>query len=291
MSAAPRDLRPPAVAGAFYPSDAVELTQLLERCFTGPRGPGELPVRQRGKARHIRAAIVPHAGYVYSGPIAAHAFAAIAAERAPESVLLLGVNHRARGAPVALTDEDWETPLGVIPTDGALLRALDRPPATVDRRAHALEHSLEVEMPFVQYVLPHPRVVALSVSFATLSGLAEVGVAVARAIRGRDVLLVASTDFSHYVPAETARRLDRMAIDRILELQPEALYETVRTNDISMCGIAPVTALLCALEGETLLARLLRWGHSGEAEPMREVVGYASILLEAPEAIAPAGPT
>ena len=100
------------------------------------------------------------------------------------------------------------------------------------------------------------------------------------AIADRDVLLLASTDFSHYVPAETAERLDRLAIEAILARDPRELYETVAEHDISMCGIAPTTVLLAATAGRPLTARLLRWGHSGEAEPMRDVVGYAALTLE-----------
>ncbi|HEV2450210.1 MAG TPA: AmmeMemoRadiSam system protein B [Thermoplasmata archaeon] len=273
-------LRPPAVAGQFYPSDAVELTQLLEGCFTGRRGPGRLPPPHRSSERHLRALIVPHAGWIYSGEIAAHAYSALAADRAPEVVLLLGVNHRGRGAPAALASLGWETPIGPIATDAALLSALRRAPIEVDDRAHASEHSLEVQMPFLDYVLPKPSVVGLSVSWGSLGFLTEVAAVVRRALRGRDVLLVASTDFSHYVPPEMAQRLDRRALDAIATRQAETLYDTVRSYDISMCGVAPTTVLLSALEEEPLEVRELRWGHSGEAEPMADVVGYASLLLE-----------
>jgi MEMO1 family protein len=282
-----RGPRSPAVAGAFYPADAGELHQMLQRCFLDRRGPGELPEHRRRADRRIRAIIVPHAGYIYSGPIAAHAFGAVAEERPPASVLVLGVNHHGLGARAALSASEWTMPLGPVPTDPDLVRALSKPPVEVDERAHSLEHSIEVELPFLQYVLPHPRVVELSVSFGPLSFLAEVGAAVRRAVLGRDVLLVASTDFSHYVTAETARTLDHHAIGAILERSAEALYSTVVGEDISMCGVAPTTALLAALEEEPLSARLLRWGHSGEAEPMERVVGYASIVLESETSLEP----
>jgi MEMO1 family protein len=263
----------------MYPSDPVEMTELLERCFTGPRGPGHLPTRKRSSERHLRAVIVPHAAWVYSGAIAAHAYAALAADRAPETVLLLGVNHQARGAPAALGSLDWQTPIGPVATDPDLLRALRRSPVEVDDRAHATEHSLEVQMPFLEYVLPKPRVVALSVSWGSLAFLTEVAAVVRRALRGRDVLLLASTDLSHYLPAEEAQRLDRLALDAIASRRPDTLYDTIRSHDISMCGIAPTTVLLAALEGEPLEVQELRYGHSGEVEPMADVVGYASLLL------------
>ncbi len=176
------------------------------------------------------------------------------------------------------------TPLGPTPIDERLCAALSRPPVEIDESAQALEHSIEVQLPFLEYVLPHPRFVPLQVPFDSFAALERVGRVVADAIRGQDTLLLASTDFSHYVPAATAERLDRLAIDAILARDARALYETVGTNDISMCGIAPTTVLLSALAAEPLTARLLRWGHSGEAVPMKDVVGYASLLLETPSA-------
>ena len=282
--------RAPAVAGQFYPADGAELARTIERCFLDARGPGELPARHRRTDRHIRAAIVPHAGYLYSGPIAALAFDRIAAERPPDHVVLLGVDHHGVAADPALCDDDWITPLGRVPTDRSLLDGLDRPPLRRDARAHRLEHSIEVELPFLQYVLPAPTIVALTVPFADLRTLETVGAAVAAGTAGRDVLLLASTDFSHYVPAAEAERLDAAALRAIVARDAAALYATVEAERISMCGIAPVTALLAALAPEPLTARLLRWGHSGEAQPMADVVGYAALLLESVAPLPPSSP-
>ncbi|MCI4330502.1 MAG: AmmeMemoRadiSam system protein B [Thermoplasmata archaeon] len=274
------DPRPPAVAGQFYEADGKRLAAQVEACFLDRRGPGELPVRHRSPRRRIRAMVVPHAGFLYSGPIAAKAYAALAAERPPASVLVLGVDHHGLARVAALSDRAWQTPWGPTPVDHELVRLLSRPPISVDEDAHRAEHSIEVQLPFLEYVLPKPRFVPLMVRFAPLGSLEQVAKVVRDAIRGRDVLLIASTDFSHYVPAATAERLDRMAIDQILARDAEGLYGTVRRHDISMCGIAPTTVLLAALSGEPLTSRLLAWGHSGDVEAMRDVVGYASILLE-----------
>lgn len=273
--------RPPAVAGQFYPADGAELTRLIESCFTSERGPGELPVRRRSAERRIRAIVVPHAGYVYSGAIAARAYAQVAAERPPRSVLLLGVDHHGAGAPAAVSDAAWVTPLGPVPPDHELVRALARGPVEEDEVAHAPEHSLEVQLPFLQYVLPFPRIAAVTVRYGPFAFLHEVAETVRAAVAGRDVLLVASTDLSHYVPVEEADRLDHLAIAEIRKRDARGLYETVARHEISMCGIAPTTVLLDALRDEPLTAELLRWGHSGEAEPMRRVVGYASLTLRA----------
>lgn len=288
MTRRPETARPPAVAGQFYASDGRELAQQIESCFTDPRGPGALPPRHRAPVRHLRAAVVPHAGYPYSGAIAARVYARIAAERAPASTLILGVDHHGAGAPAALSDRPWRTPLGPTEVDHDLVRALTtHPPISIDESAHAEEHSIEVQLPFLEYVLPKPRFVALMVRFDSFEFLERVGRGVARAIAGRDVLLLASTDFSHYVPVEEAERLDRAAIDRILALDARGLFETVVRRQISMCGVAPTTVLLEAISGEPLTAELLRWGHSGEAAPMDEVVGYAGILLTSPTPLGP----
>jgi hypothetical protein len=224
--------------------------------------------------------VVPHAGFLYSGAIAARAYAAVAAERPPHSVLVLGVDHHGLATTAALSDRDWQTPLGPTSVDHELVHLLDRPPVEIAEAAHRAEHSIEVQLPFLEYVLPKPRFAPLMVRFGALDTLHRVAETVRQAVAGRDVLLVASTDFSHYVPASVAERLDRMAIDQILAGNADGLYETVQRQDISMCGVAPTTVLLAAVAGEKLTARLLAWGHSGEVEPMRDVVGYASLLLE-----------
>ena len=279
--------RPPAVAGSFYAPSGAELASQLERCFLDARGPGGLPTRRRASVRTLRAVVVPHAGYDFSGPIAAHAYALVAAQKPPESVLVLGVDHQGLGTGPCLSDRAWVTPIGPTPVDHELVHALVRGPIEIDEEAQAEEHSIEVQLPFLEYVLPRPRFVALQVRFDRFQALIEIGRIVREAIRGRDTLLIASTDFSHYVPPHVAERLDQLAIDAILARDPKALYETVERNDISMCGIAPTTVMLAALAEERLDARLLRWGHSGEAQPMREVVGYAALALETPTGGAP----
>jgi MEMO1 family protein len=283
--------RPPAVAGQFYAAEGRALAAEVEACFLDPRGPGHLPSRTRSPTRHLRAAVVPHAGFTYSGPIAARVYAEVAAERPPATVLILGVDHHGSALRAAVSDRPWMTPLGPIEVDHALVHRLargpvdvteDRGPVRIDELAHAAEHSIEVQLPFLEYVLPRPRVVALMVRFGPLRELLEIADVVRAAIAGHDVLLLASTDFSHYVTPTEADHLDHLAIDRILARDPDGLYRTVEEHLISMCGIAPTTVLLAALRGETLTTSLLRWGHSGEAEKMARVVGYAAIALRSP---------
>lgn len=274
--------RPPAVAGAFYPDGGAALAHAVEGSFLSPRGPGRLPPHRRAASRRVRAIVVPHAGYVYSGPIAARAYAEVAADAPARSILVLGVDHYGLGPAAALSSRPWLTPLGTVPSDPDLVAALTGGPVVVDERAHRREHSIEVQLPFLQYTEPKPVVVPLQIRTDSFEGLEEIARVVREAVRGRDILLVASTDFSHYVPPETARRLDALAIDRIVARDGRGLYETVRGQEISMCGLAPTTVLLRALAEESLTARPLGWGHSGEAEPMTDVVGYGAVVLESP---------
>jgi hypothetical protein len=276
-------IRPPAVAGSFYPREAPSVRLAIENSFLDDRGPGSLPRTDgaRKRDRPIVAGIVPHAGYIYSGPVAAHLFHKLGESAQPKTVVILGVNHHGIGSTFSVSDEDWRTPLGVVPTDRELMKALGRPPLEINGPAHRLEHSIEVELPFLQYIWPKGlSIVAIQVTFTELSLLKEAGRTIARALEGKDALLLASTDLSHYLPPEEGRKWDDMAIDSLLTLSPEKLYSTVVENDISMCGIAPVTVLLSALEGTGRRVKLLAKGSSGDAEPMDRVVGYASFLVD-----------
>lgn len=275
----PVSVRRPAVAGQFYAGEAAALRREVEECFSDPRGPGALTAEPRRSTRTLLAAIVPHAGYPYSGPIAAHAYAAIAREPPPRSVVILGVDHHGVGGLASLSARPWRTPLGDVPIDTELVHALDQPPLSVDEPSHALEHSIEVQLPFLQRVLPGVPFVPIQVRYASLESLLEVAFVVREVLKGRDVLLLSSTDFTHYEPAQVAEELDRKALEPILRGDARGLYDVVAREELSMCGIAPTTVLLAALPREGVSVRLLRWGHSGEAAPMAEVVGYAALTL------------
>jgi AmmeMemoRadiSam system protein B len=213
--------------------------------------------------------------------MAARAYDAAAGETPPRELLVLGVDHHGAGEPFALSTLPWRTPLGVVPVAEELLERLDLDPICRDDSAHTQEHSIEVQLPFLQVVLPGVPMAALSIRFGPFSRLRETARRIAAAVEGRDVLLIASTDFSHYVAPGTARRLDSLAIAQIVAREAEGLYRTVLQHEISMCGVAPTTVLLEALREEPLTVRSLGWSHSGEVEPMAQVVGYSSAVLEA----------
>jgi hypothetical protein len=231
--------------------------------------------------------MVPHAGYVYSGPCAAHLYAKL--DKDTRRVILLGVNHRGRGAHAALSAaEFWETPLGRSPVDRELGERLKNEIGflTEDDKAHRDEHSIEVQLPFLQSVLGGFTFLPISLSYLTEPECQALGQAIARVVEAQTtqeekLLLLASSDLNHYQSPKETERLDRMALDKILALDPSGLLETVEANDISMCGVIPTAVLLFAANAlNAKPARLLKHCHSGDVTRMREVVGYASVAVE-----------
>lgn len=276
-------IRSPAVAGSFYPGATHELKRSLEECFaTSPLG----PQGTRLPSPSLLGGMVPHAGYVYSGPCAAHFYSKL--EDNIGCVIVLGVNHRARGAKAAMSPADyWLTPLGKVKVDQELAEHLKRQTDLVDvnERAHLQEHSIEVQLPFLQSVLADFTLLPLSLSYLSQEECRELGGALAHLYEtkatSKRTLLIASSDLSHYLSPEETERLDRMALEQVLALDPVGLIETVELEDITMCGIIPTAVMLFAARAlGTGKARLLKHCHSGDAVPMREVVGYASVAVE-----------
>ncbi len=261
--------REPAVAGRFYPGSEeplwVEVTALL-----GPPTP----------SRPALGVLVPHAGYVYSGKVAGETYARV---EVPGRAVVLCPNHTGFGARVALWPEGgWRTPLGRVPVDAELTAALRACPLVEDdRAAHLREHALEVQLPFLQARRPDVAIAALCLGPLSADACEELGRAVAVAVRARPALLVASSDMSHYLPAEVARALDERALARFLALDARGLHETVRQEEISMCGVVPATVMLAAArELGATRAELVRYANSGDVSGDREsVVGYAGAVV------------
>lgn len=265
------ELREPAVAGRFYPGRADALRQQVAELL----GPAVEP-------RPALALVGPHAGYVYSGEIAGATWARVIV---PRRVVLMCPNHTGRGVPRSLwPGGGWRLPTGVVPVDAALVEAIrTRCGAELDRAAHLHEHALEVHLPFALARQPDLRIAALCLAGLSLPECREVGEGLAEVVHASEepVLLVASTDMSHYISADEAATLDGMALARVQALDPEGLYRTVRSHQISMCGVLPTTAALFAARalGATE-AELVRYGNSGERSgDYDRVVGYAGVLV------------
>ncbi|OQX20112.1 MAG: AmmeMemoRadiSam system protein B [Desulfobulbaceae bacterium A2] len=265
--------REPVVAGRFYPADPGELRRTLA---------GLIPTLTAEQRQEALAAVVPHAGYVYSGAVAGETLARL---RLPGTVLLLGPNHHGRGAPAALDRRCWRTPLGEVPVDQELAaRILAAETGIVlDETAHDSEHSLEVQVPLLQWLRADISLVPIVLGHLRYEDCQLVARTLADAIRGlgRPVLLVASTDMSHYVSREQAARKDGRALERLQALDPAGLYRTVHELHISMCGVVPTTvALLAALELGARQAQLVRYTDSGAVSgDTAQVVGYAGAII------------
>lgn len=227
--------------------------------------------------------VVPHAGLVYSGAVAGSVYSSI---RPPKTFVMLGPNHTGLGAKVALMDDGgWDIPTGTVSIDRGLASriALDNPLVSRDAQAHLFEHSLEVQLPFIAYLSPDIRIVPVAILAATVNECLELGERIAAAVKAVDypVVILASSDMSHYQPDKVARTKDKLAIDRILAVDPEGLYETVQEKRISMCGYLPVTVMLQAAKFlGTGSARLVKYATSGEVSgDYDSVVGYAGIIV------------
>jgi len=261
--------REPAVSGRFYTADPAALRRQLDR-FLAADG-------ERVRAKGL---VAPHAGYVYSGAVAGAVYARV---EVPPRVVVLGPNHTGLGRPAALwPGGTWRLPSGDVPVDPDLTAALAASPLVEqDPEAHLLEHSLEVQLPFLARVRPGVAIAALCLGPLRFEECEALGKHVARAAAAAGALVVASSDMSHYIPAAQAREKDQRAIERILALDPAGLYEVVRRERISMCGMVPATVMLvAALELGAARAELVRYANSGEVNgDTRQVVGYAGVLV------------
>lgn len=283
--------RKPYVAGIFYPSDKVALINEIESLFKSRLGPGEVPPVSIEGPRNILGLISPHAGYTYSGAIAAHGYYHLALDGLPETVVLIGPNHTGLGGAISVyPGGKWHTPLGEVRVNEELARMIveTSPLLEADTLAHKYEHSIEVQIPFLQYIYGKANktfeivpVVMMYQSWAGVETLGEALVKVLRSLDKADYLLIASTDYSHYVPAHVATKKDSLTFPLVEELNAKRLIETVYAEDISMCGYGPVAALLyVASKLGACKGILLKYANSGDVTgDYTSVVGYASFKV------------
>lgn len=273
-------MRHPCVAGQFYSGSRDGLKQQIEECFLSDIGPGELPTRGDTK-RDIIGCVVPHAGYMYSGPVAAHVYAELAEQETPETVVILSPNHTGTGSLISLSNEDWETPFGEVETDRETVDALFRTceGLDLDETAHKYEHSLEVQLPFLQYIYGDFKMVPICLMSPSMEILDEIAGCLSKI--GKDALIIASSDFTHYESHESASRKDNNAISHILNMDERRFLQTVYENNLSICGHAPIAACIATAKklGATD-AKLLKYATSGDVTgDYGKVVGYAGIIM------------
>jgi AmmeMemoRadiSam system protein B len=277
--------RRPAVAGYFYPAGRRELISLIEDCFRHEHGPGRLP--PAGVESPLVALISPHAGYIYSGPVAAHGYLLASGLRDVDTYVVVGPNHYGYGNPLAVYPPGyWTTPLGDVEIDTQLTERLMKRHGALypDVEAHAREHSIEVQVPFLQYIRGGGlKLLPICMGIQDMDAAVELGRALADVVRDwpRRVLLIASTDFTHYEPHEAAKSKDLAQVQHILRMDVKAHYAHLYERDVSMCGYGPTAVIMEAARrlGATW-AELLKYATSGDTSGNRDsVVGYASIAF------------
>jgi len=268
-------LRMPAVAGRFYPANPQEIIALVQQ-YTQTKNSGEL--------LRAKACLVPHAGYVYSGHVAGAVYAQVAL---PKKILILGVRHYPRGEKAAiLSSGAWRTPLGDAPVDEELAGAIKAacPLLREDSVAHAGEHSLEVQLPFLQTLAADFTFVPIALGTARFEELVELGEGIGKTLAntGEEILLLATSDLNHYENDAVARVKDHKAIARLLEMDARGLYEVCRNEQISMCGLGPAVAMLTALKTMGAeKAELVKYATSADVSgDFSAVVGYAGMIFQ-----------
>lgn len=264
-------MRTPAVAGQFYPRNKNDLKREISRCFEGVSS----------NEKEVLGAVVPHAGYMYSGATAAHVYTVLPKA---DTYVLVGPNHTGYGSPVSVSGETWSTPFGEVDPDIEFIKALPKRIIDVDETAHKYEHSIEVQLPFLQYRFKDFKIVPVCLGLQDEETALDAGIEVAEAVRrvNKKVVIIASSDFTHYRPDNVARGDDAYFIKPILDLDISEFYRRLSERNASVCGYGPIAAMLAATKDlGAKKAILLDYSTSGEATgDTSTVVGYAGIIVE-----------
>lgn len=281
-------MREAGVAGQFYPADRRGLAENIERCFLGEFGPKAMPDARVRELGLVVGLVAPHAGYVYSGGAAAFAYKALAEDGMPEVAVIIGPNHYGIGAKTALSGDDvWSTPLGNVACNGGLgLEIMDKSKyLQLDSAAHHREHSIEVQLPFLQYLRADISIVPICIAHVgkseAISISHDLGAAIAESIAGRSAVVIASTDFSHYISKESAAEKDGAVIEYIVRRDPNGLIDEVYDRDITMCGAVGVAVMLeaCNRLGAHSAQKLTYYSSGDVTGDRREVVGYGAAVV------------
>jgi len=280
-------IREPVVAGLFYPGKKEQLIEKIKRCFLDEDiGPGELPNLENPYERSgkIFAVISPHAGYTYSGPVAAHGFLEQYKDGKPEFFVIIGPNHKNIGPAISVYSEgSWRTPLGEAPIAEEITELLIKQPHfRSDTSAHMMEHSIEVQIPFLQYLYgPDVPIVPICMKDQSKENCERIGNVLSKVLANYDYCLIASTDLTHYESQASAMSKDSHVIESIRKINPNRLLNTVVENLISMCGPGPVASTLIAANKNNVKdTKILKYSTSGDITgDKNQVVAYLSAVL------------
>ena len=276
------EIRTPVVSGTFYPDDEKELKNLIHDCFIHPIGPGKIPTADSN--RKIYGVICPHAGFVYSGPVACHSFYAISSSTS-NLAIMVGPNHYGIGQNVAsMIDAGWKTPLGLVEIDSesALELREDLDIMEFDSFSHSKEHSIEVQVPMLQETFSREmKILPISLINQEQKIATQVGTAIAKIAEKKDALLIGSSDFTHYEENEFAHRQDLALIEPILKLDVDEFYKVLYERKVTACGFGAIAAtMIASKELGATEGKLLKYATSGDVSGDKSsVVGYASIIF------------
>lgn len=278
-------IRKPAVAGAFYESDPDSLNERIRWCFEHKLGPGKLP-DEVGNKRKIKGVVAPHAGYMYSGPVAAHSYYEIAKDGFPETFVVLCPNHTGLGSGVSIMIEGkWQTPLGAVEIDREFAEKLTATTDIIDPNpeAHIQEHSCEVQIPFLQYFSRDFKIVPICMWMQDLDTAYELGISISKAAEelGIDVIVIASSDFTHYQSQDVAFQKDMQVLDAIEAMDEKLMMRRVSDLNVTMCGYGPVAStIVAAKELGASNGKIIKYATSGDITgDYYSVVGYASVVF------------
>ena len=275
-------IRTPAVAGMFYPDKPRELKSLVHDCFMHPFGPGKIPPSESNKK--IFGIICPHAGYVYSGPIACHSFYKISSSQI-ELFIIIGPNHWGIGCNVAsMKDCSWETPLGNVEVDSESVKELSKISETIelDFFSHTKEHSLEVQVPILQEVFSKGfKILPIALIDQTKNTAIELGRCIAKIAKKKNSMIIGSSDFTHYEENDFAHKQDKALIEPILNLDLDSFYKILNEKKITACGYGAIaTTMVACKELGATKGELLKYATSGDITGDKSsVVGYGSIIF------------
>jgi MEMO1 family protein len=279
-------IRRPNVASQFYEGNAEALRAQIKGCFLHKIGPQKLPqINPQTHPRNIMGLICPHAGYIYSGPVAASAYFELAQDGKPDTVVLLGPNHTGYGSALSImTEGTWQTPLGNVEIDTDIAKAIMKETSIIDidEMSHRYEHSIEVQLPFLQFLYGNNfKIVPICFLMQDFESAVEVGGALEEALDATNTVVIASSDMTHYEPAKSAATKDQAALKAVTDMDAKRFYETIEAQNITACGYAPITSLITYANGVCAKAQLLNYHNSGDITgDHSSVVGYAAVSFK-----------
>jgi AmmeMemoRadiSam system protein B len=279
-------IRRPTQAGAFYQRDAEALKTQIENCFLQEFGPKKRPKVNENGPREVIGLVCPHAGYMFSGAVAANAYYDLAQDGKPDTVVILGPNHTGYGSALSLMDEGfWRTPLGDVEIDGETANRIVQETrlVDVDDLAHRFEHSIEVQLPFLQYLYGSTfKFVPICFQMQDLSSAVEVGRALVEVIANKNAVVIASSDMTHYEPQVNAAAKDLAALKEVEDMDEKRFYSIIETQNVTACGYGPIAAVIAAAKGLGAKdGKLLCYKSSGDTTgDYSSVVGYAALSFK-----------